>query len=46
MDDKSVILLLSTPFLLIFVTGCYIMYVTFMIDDELEERKKDKQQAI
>jgi len=42
LSDTAVMLLLSIPFLFIFLIGCHCMYLTNMIYDEVKEREKEK----
>ncbi len=39
MEDWLVLLILSTPFLIIFIIGCHSMYLLDMIYDEERSRK-------
>jgi hypothetical protein len=42
LSDTAVLLILSSPFLIIFIIGCHSMYLTDMIYDEVKQRKQDR----
>jgi hypothetical protein len=44
MSDWKVLLLMSIPFLLIFLVGCHAMYLLNLVFDENKARKEEKRQ--
>ena len=40
--DRTILFLLSLPFLVIFLIGCHSMYLLSMVLDEVRARKKEQ----
>jgi choline-glycine betaine transporter len=44
LDDTTILIVTSLPFILLFIMGMYSLYLVFLLDEELDARKEADQE--